>query len=220
MDHAQEEINAINWFHHFDEETFGFNTQGQKGIKNRDEVALWRLNPRLFQDKTVLDIGAWDGYFSFYAEKMGAKRVLATDHFCWNGPGWGNKKGFDLAHRLLDSKVESQEIDVVDISPETVGTFDVVLFLGVLYHLPDPIQGLRIAASVAKELLIIETTYEQLDTGKALFELRPERLREDPTNYWSPNIRGLTRVLMDIIGFDRVMARPWTDGRIICYAYK
>ena len=39
--------------------------------------------------KSVLDIGAWDGWFSFEAERRGASRVLATDHYCWGGPGWG-----------------------------------------------------------------------------------------------------------------------------------
>lgn len=65
----------------------------------------------------------------FEAEKRGAARVLATDYFCWGGPGWGTRAGFDLAHRLLNSKVEAKEIDIPDISPETVGVFDIVLFL-------------------------------------------------------------------------------------------
>src|SRR5215469_11279321 len=42
--------------------------------------------------KSVLDIGAWDGWFSFEAERRGAARVLATDHFCWSGPGWRSRR--------------------------------------------------------------------------------------------------------------------------------
>ena len=44
----------------------------------------------------MLDIGAWDGFFSFEAERRGASRVLATDHFCWSGEGWGTKAGFPV----------------------------------------------------------------------------------------------------------------------------
>ncbi|MEQ1740536.1 MAG: hypothetical protein ABL884_11595 [Methyloglobulus sp.] len=220
MQRNQEEIDKINWFHFYDKETFGFATQGKKGIPNKEEARLWGFKPEIFAGKTVLDIGAWDGYYSFFAEKMGAKQVLATDYFCWGGPGWGTKKGFDLAHRILDSKVESKEIDVPDISPETVGIYDVVMFLGVLYHMPNPLFGLQLATNVTRELLIIDTTYEKLDESKALFELRPKRLRNDRTNFWSPNIQGMNDVLTEIMGFRKVTIKPWTDGRIICFAYK
>jgi tRNA (mo5U34)-methyltransferase len=68
--------------------------------------------------KSVLDIGAWDGAFSFAAERQGAQDVLATDHFCWTGRGWAGratKAAFDYAHSRLQSKVRSQIIDVPDI---------------------------------------------------------------------------------------------------------
>ena len=220
MEYKQEEIDKIEWFHCYDNETFGFTTQGKKGIPNKEEAKLWGFGAEIFAGKTVLDIGAWDGYYSFFSEKMGARQVLATDHFCWGGPGWGTKDGFDLVHRILDSRVESKEIDVLEISPESVGIFDVVLFLGVLYHLQNPLLGLQAAASVTRELLIIETTFEQLDKNKALFELRPKRLRSDSTNYWSPNIKGMSDALTEIMGFKKVIIKPWLKTRIICFAYK
>jgi tRNA (mo5U34)-methyltransferase len=149
---------------------------------------------------------------------MGAARVLATDHFCWSGEGWGTKAGFDFAHQLLKSNVESLDIDLPAISPVSVGTFDTVLFLGVLYHLPDPIEGLKLAANVTKDLLVVETTYEKMDESKALFEYKPERLREDYTNHWSPNMKGLHDVLTGICGFRNVEIKPWSADRVICYA--
>ena len=220
MSSLQTQLDAISWFHHFDRETFGFETKGIKGVTNREEVDRWGFKPEMFKDRTVLDIGAWDGYFSYYAESMEAARVLATDHFCWSGDGWGTKAGFDFAHQLLKSNVESLDIDLPAISPESVGTFDTVLFLGVLYHLPDPIEGLKLAANVTKDLLIVETTYEKLDESKALFEYKPERLREDYTNHWSPNMKGLHDVLTGICGFRSVEIKPWSADRLICYARK
>ena len=56
-----------------------------------------------FRDKTVLDIGCWDGFWSFYAEQRGAKRVLATDDSAQN---WAGEAGFFLAKELLKSTVE------------------------------------------------------------------------------------------------------------------
>src|SRR6476619_3020009 len=47
--------------------------------------------PESLSGRSVLDGGAWDGYFSFEAERRGASRVLATDSFAWSGPNWSSK---------------------------------------------------------------------------------------------------------------------------------
>jgi Predicted methyltransferase len=130
-------MDEINWFHSIPLDD-GTVTPGlDSSMDKLEQVCL----PKDLSGKTVLDIGAWDGFFSFQAEKAGAERVLATDHFCWSGPGWGTKDGFNFAHKALNSKVESLDIDAMDISPDNVGKFDVVMFLGVLYHLSDPMGG-------------------------------------------------------------------------------
>ena len=66
---------------------------------------------------TVLDVGAWDGFFSFEAERRGAKRVLATDFDSWLGKTWGSKAGFELARRALTFRVDDMTIDVLELSP-------------------------------------------------------------------------------------------------------
>jgi len=101
--------------------------------------------PEDLTGKSVLDIGAYDGFFSFEAERRGARRVVATDQYCWKLTGMGDGEGFKIAHDALGSRVEAKLIPVEEISPETVGVFDVVLFLGVLYHAPDPLRYLRAA---------------------------------------------------------------------------
>ncbi|HYD83327.1 MAG TPA: hypothetical protein VEA63_04730, partial [Opitutus sp.] len=97
-----QQVTAIRWFHQI---PLG-NGVVTPGID--DSVAKLRrveLPPSL-GGKTVLDVGAWDGFFSFEAEKRGASRVVAIDSYCWNGDGWGSKRGFELARRALGSKVE------------------------------------------------------------------------------------------------------------------
>lgn len=246
-------IDEIKWFHHFDEETFGFNVSGSKGRPCKIEAEAWELDADLFKDKSVLDIGAFNGYFSFLAEKMGAKQVLATDQYCWGGvekhlatledptcsvhgvasPSkvvLDGKRGFDLAYGLIGSEIESKTIDALDISLETVGKFDVVLFLGVFYHLIDPILGIRRAAEAAGEVLVVETTYEDANKAsvndKALLELRPPRLMlgqtGDAGNYWSPNVRCLQVLLTEILGFKKLRFKlnAPNQGRLICFAYR
>jgi len=94
---------------------------------------------------------------SFEAERRGASRVLATDRYVWRNSAMSGKAGFNFACAALHSKVEDMEIGVMDLSPERVGTFDVVLFLGVLYHLRHPLLALERVRSVTKTLLIMET---------------------------------------------------------------
>jgi tRNA (mo5U34)-methyltransferase len=146
------QVAKIKWHHSIDLGQ-GVVTPGQDNSAKK----LARLQfPDSFAGKSVLDIGAWDGFFSFEAERRGAKRVLATDSFVWRGGcDWADKSGFDLSKRVLGSKVEEKEIDVLELSPENVGTFDVVFFLGVLYHMKHPLLELERVASVARDFLVL-----------------------------------------------------------------
>src|SRR5713101_1737289 len=147
------QVDQIKWWHSIDLGN-GIITPGR--VDNLGTLRRIGMPGRL-DGKTVLDVGAWDGFFSFEAERRGAERVLATDSFVWRG-GWPTgKAGFELARRALNSRVEDMEIDVLELSPERVGTFDIVLFLGVLYHMRHPLLALERVASVTRELLIVET---------------------------------------------------------------
>jgi tRNA (mo5U34)-methyltransferase len=216
---------AISWFHSFSlpdgEQT--------RGVKPADVLAAeaGAIFRHPVAGKSVLDVGAWDGFFSFEAEKRGAARVLATDHFCWSGPGWGTKAGFDHVHAKLGSKVETLDIDVPQISPETVGAFDVVLFLGVLYHVKDPLKCLEQVASVATERLVIETeTALDILPWPVMRFYEGTELNHDPTNFWAPNRRCLEGMLREV-GFPRAEfavhpthKRNWRRTRMVVHAWR
>src|SRR5262245_20483740 len=171
---------------------------------------------------SVLDIGAWDGLYSFIAEERGAARVVACDRFVWaldreakdrykadcrargvppepfdrvaslwrfdELPG---KRGFDLARAVRRSRVEPLVADYMEMSVESVGSFDVVLYLGVLYHMADPLAALRRVRALTGEVAIIETEAVAIGgfEGRALAEFFPPdaKLAGDPTNFWAPN---------------------------------
>jgi tRNA (mo5U34)-methyltransferase len=137
--------------------------------------------------KSVLDIGAWDGKFSFLAEKCGASRVVALDHYAWGvdfvarGAYWNEciaagtlpdqsrdetdfwqpdlpgRRGFEFAAAALGSKVEPVVADFQTVDLDQLGQFDVVLYLGVLYHMKEPLTCLERVRSVTKEVAVIET---------------------------------------------------------------
>ena len=162
--------------------------------------------PRSLAGKSVLDVGAIDGFFSFEAERRGAARVVAADYFCWNKPenSMTDGRGFDIAHWALQSGVEKRMIRVEDISPETVGMFDVVLFLGVLYHSPDPLRYLRNVRSVCREVLLLETHVDALDQDRPTMVFYPgATLNGDPSNHWGPNQLCVEEMLKEV-GFARV----------------
>jgi len=131
--------------------------------------------------------------------------VLATDSYAWSGRGWSTRRGFDLAHEALGSRVDAQEIDVLDLSPAAIGaTFDVVLCLGVLYHLRDPISALERVASVTDDLLIVETELRLDWLPWSAARLYPgAELNADGTNWWAMNSRALGGVLKEN-GFRRI----------------
>jgi tRNA (mo5U34)-methyltransferase len=110
--------------------------------------------PQDLSGKTVLDIGAWDGYFSFEFERRGAKRVLAVDTYAWDH---GALDCFLLARQHFNSKVEHRRMDVHALDPKVIGTFDLVFCAGVLYHMRNPLIGLERIRSVTAGQLILET---------------------------------------------------------------
>lgn len=205
----KQKVDGIKWFHQIDLGQ-GIVTPGLDDSKTK----LGQLKfPERFTGKSVLDIGAWDGFFSFEAERRGASQVLAVDSYSWTGDGWGTKAGFELARQALNSKVQDRELEVDDVSPASVGTFDVVFFLGVLYHLRHPLLALEKVASVTKELLILETAADLLwSKSPAMAFYQGDELNKDPTNWWAPNIPGLCGMLR-ACGFQRVevvhQPKPW-----------
>ena len=124
-------------------------------IRRRFERRLRLL--RIPDDLTgwsVLDVGAWHGFFSFECERRGADRVLAVDRYAWDRFGADE---FLAARERLGSAVEHRRVDVHDLDPDEVGRFDLVLLLGVFYHLRLPLRALERIRSVTKRLLICET---------------------------------------------------------------
>jgi tRNA (mo5U34)-methyltransferase len=194
-----DEINDINWWHRIDLGN-GITTPGKDdSVTKLDQVKL----PTSLHGMSVLDIGAWDGYFSYECERRGAKRVVALDKFVWNRPEIG-KRGFELARRVLRSKVEDVELEVVDISPERLGTFDLVLFLGVLYHMPHPLLALEKVASVAAKQLILETHVDLNEFDRPALAFYPgEELAGDASNWFGPN-RAAVETMLRVVGFRRI----------------
>ncbi len=218
----QAEAAKIKWFHTMDLGQ-GVVTQG---VDNSPAKLRTLEIPPILNGISVLDIGAWDGFFSFEAERRGASRVLAVDSFCWGGEGWGTKAGFELARRAFDSKVEDKYIEVLDLCPDKVGTFDLVLFLGVLYHMRHPLLALEKAASVTQRQIIVETHVDLLNCEWPAMKFYPEtELNSDGSNWWGPNPAAV-EAMLKTVGFRKIkLVRLTTlenteQGRLVMHAWK
>ena len=130
---------------------FGIITKGRRHQRRfARRLRLFDL-PADLRGKRVLDIGTWDGFFAFEMERRGAE-VLAID--TWDERAF---QLFTFARRVKRSRIQYARIDVHDITPETVGQFDLVLCAGVLYHLRNPFLALERIRKVCRGQLILET---------------------------------------------------------------
>ncbi len=104
--------------------------------------------PNDLRGKRVLDIGAWDGWYSFEMERRGAE-VMAID--CWDNPR------FHEMREILGSRVDYRQHDIYELTPELIGRFDIVLFFGVLYHLKHPLLALERVCALTTDLAAVDS---------------------------------------------------------------
>jgi tRNA (mo5U34)-methyltransferase len=216
-----ERARAYYWFHSI-ELGNGVVTPGSKSVdllRAESNAIFGSLDLR---GKSVLDIGAWNGNFSFEAKRRQAGRVLATDHHCWTADV-GGRDTFHLAKSALNLDIDELDIDVPELTPDRVGQFDVVLFLGVFYHLPDPIQALKNVAALTRDVAVVESHLDLADVERPAMVFYPgAELNNDPTNWWGPN-RQCVEALLRLVGFARIVYQPHPvvgSARGIFHAFK
>jgi tRNA (mo5U34)-methyltransferase len=223
------------WWHSIDL-GHGVITNGAKSREHLDEELASLALPDL-RGRTVLDIGAWDGFYTFASEQAGAARVVAIDHFVWSIdlpvyqqryraaaasglvtpdprsdpqlwrpeelPG---KRGFDVARAALGSRVDGMVVDFERGDLHALGRFDVVLLLGVIYHMRNPLGALRRLLQLTGELAVIESDALVIggEEHRPLIEFVGGGGRlGDPSNWWIPSRRALEQLCL-AAGFSEV----------------
>jgi tRNA (mo5U34)-methyltransferase len=151
-----QELAARGWYHSF-ELPDGTRFEGC----NTMEILRGRWSrfplPADLAGRRVLDIGAWDGWFTFEAERHGAA-VTAMDCV--------EIANFLRVHQALGSKAEYRILDFYDLPEAGLGSFDFVFFLGVLYHLKHPLLALEIVCALTTDTAIVESFVTDADTWR------------------------------------------------------
>lgn len=201
----RKKVDSLPWFHQIDLGN-GIITPGRTSLTDL-KIVSDIFFPADLSGKAVLDIGCYDGFFSLEAKKRGAKRVLATDYFMWHHDP-RCRESFEIARACVAPDLEDRIIAVEDLNESIVGTFDIVLFSGVFYHLRHPLLILERIARLAAETLIVETHLDALDvTRPAMIFYPTTELNNDGTNWWGPNPDCVSAMLTDV-GFRTVSYQP------------
>ncbi|MEQ9448643.1 MAG: DUF1698 domain-containing protein, partial [Rhodospirillaceae bacterium] len=156
----QNRVNAVPYWYHRITLPGGVQTPGWAPLSPES----YRI-PESLEDQRVLDVGAWDGYWTFEALARGAREVVAIDDFSDSldsahdvpRPKW---ETFDLCRAALgydEGRCARHEMSVYDITPDTFGLFDVVFFFGTLYHLRHPMLALDRLSSVCGGAIFVES---------------------------------------------------------------
>jgi len=169
--------------------------------------------PCPLQGKTVLDLGCWDGFFSFWCEQRGAI-VTSVDNFQYRdfvksryGVELQGGEGFQVAASWLGSKLKVVRKDFTQLEE----SFDIVLFLGILYHQRNPLDALKHLSRLTRECAVVETHYLK-DESRPILRFYPgSSLNSDPTNYWGPSLSCVELMLLDV-GFRSVRLVNTYDG--------
>lgn len=202
LDAARKLVDAVPHWHHRFEIYPGLITPG-----SYDPLSLWsKLNlESRCRGRRVLDLGTSDGFFTKKIASLGGDVV---------GVDYRSKKshGFWVMEALSGWTFDYRHANLFEINPEDLGSFDIVLFLGVLYHMPDMIRALHKVRSLCNSILLLETQSENdfCDEIAAARYYKAATLAGDITNFWSPNRRCVLDMLYDA-GFDVMRHEAWTD---------
>ena len=184
-----------------------------EGLKNR--LAQFPI-PEDLSGKRALDIGCWDGWFSFELERRGAE-VVAVD--CWDNPR------FRQMHAAYHSRVDYRELDMYELTPDRLGRFDVVLFMGVLYHLKHPLLALERVCALTTNLAAVDSFIlrEQQrpgdDLSRPILEFyETDEMGGQTDNWFGPSLPALMGMCR-AAGFARVELRSVLDfsACLACY---
>ncbi len=220
-DEIRRRVEALGpWFHNMD--VGGVRTAPDHFLFDYPNVKFQRFAGALPADltgKSVLDIGCNGGFYSMEMKRRGAARVLGID----SDERYLAQARF--AAEVAELDIEFVQLDVYDVG-ELGERFDLVIFMGVFYHLRHPLLALdlireHVAGDLllfqsmlrgSKEVMAVEGDYDIKRTahfaraGFPRMHFIEKRYSNDPTNWWIPNRAGVEAMLRSA-GF-AILDRP------------
>ena len=123
--------------------------------ETREQMMFSVLDPLVgsgWEQATAMDLGCHEGYFAHRLAAKGCARVVGVD-----ARGESIENANLLRSAFGRTNVEFQVGEVQALEPTRLGTFDIVLLFGLLYHLEDPVAALRLARRLTRRVCLLET---------------------------------------------------------------
>jgi tRNA (mo5U34)-methyltransferase len=211
-------LRKSGWYHSFEFPDGTFIEGVQSAAQLKERWARFPL-PSDLTGKRVLDVGAWDGWFSFEAERRGAN-VVAVDVV--------EIPNLLSAREKLGSQIEYRVTNLYKIPALGIGSFDYVFFLGVLYHVKHPLLALEVVCALATDIAIVESAV--IDGPEYLAGVREEiptleffetdELGGHFDNWFGPSVSCLM-AMCRAVGFARVelLSVTGTTASVACYRH-
>lgn len=206
------QVSAIGWYHTID---LGNSVVTPGIFDHRPLVPHYGL-PLDLSNQTALDVATFDGFWAFEMERRGAQvtaidipSLLSLDlppqlraEMVAQGLEAQSGEGFSVARRALRSKVERITCSVYDLSPDRVGTFDLVHVADLLLHLQSPITALQRIRSVTHGQAMIVDVFDPrlLSRGGHAVQYQGGWWS---AIWWTPSLNALAQMVLDA-GFSRV----------------
>ena len=170
---------------------------------------LRRVFPDGLEGRSVLDCACNCGAYLFYAKEAGAGRCLGFDV----REHWIRQARFLAEHRRHPSDdMDFEVLDLYDLADRASARFDVTFFLGIFYHLPDPMTGLKLAADRTDELLVLNTASKAGHRdGELVAEKESETKVMSGTHglCWYPTGPVVLTRILNWLGFPEVRCSVW-----------
>jgi SAM-dependent methyltransferase len=164
------------------------------------------LFPDGLEGRRFLDCACNAGAYCFFARELGADFAFGFDV----RKHWVDQADFILANRVVApvDRVEIRELDLYDLPKQDLEPFDITYFSGIFYHLPDPITGLKIAADLTTDVLVLSTSMVPGDDNPLGMTLVWEGVKPVMSGVyelaWSPNNPETLRQILGWAGFKDV----------------
>ena len=218
----QEIVASYIWWHSIDLGN-GIVTNGVNTLETMELRYQQTFSKIDLVGRTVLDVGTWNGGFAVEAWRRGASSVTGLDHFTWNNTYFRARDTFNLTSSMTGASLKAIDRDLDDpkLDLSDIGKFDVVLFLGVFYHLKNPLSALREVSGTVKDVLALETHLERFSEDRPAMVFFPGvELAGDATNWWGPNTACIVE-LLKLMGFARIeISAGFGDTRGLFHAYR
>jgi len=221
IEQLRQRVAAFPYWYHAIELPGGVKTPGWAPI-SKDSYRI----PADLTGQRVLDVGAWDGFWTFQALQRGAREVVAIDDFsdylgrlqASHRRAW---ETFDFCRGALGyspERAQRYDLSVYEVSEERFGRFDIVFCFGTLYHLRHPLLALdRLSAICNREIYVESAILDDYSPyrgglgqgysgGQMVAEFYPaSQYGNNPTNWWVPTLHCLAN-MVGAAGFPAVEA--------------